>query len=327
MQLLCKNLVILAVLALATLAMAQRASQRSTPASAPTPGKPCCDITSINLRAGVATAQVNATGQTFQFKAPASVLNSLHVGQGIYANIHTNQVSVDGIQPAGSIVPSPPSSNVGNSGSGGTAAPMPPPNTVATSASGTTGTTSAPSTPSGSAPGKVMVASQYPNAGQPRPQSNLCRDAGGNAISSQGIDLLPALIGAQIVTGTAAVNTTTVTGGAGRGKTPSQPPGTYVRFTLENCGDTASQTAFVTDVYLNGTRADTIKVANALPPRSATGIISSLANFASVGTCSTTNVRIVVDSQNVVQDSNLANNDQTAQVTPPCPDLAVTGIW
>jgi subtilase family serine protease len=100
-----------------------------------------------------------------------------------------------------------------------------------------------------------------------------------------------------------------------------------VRFTLENCGDTASQTPFVTDIYINGTRADTIEIPNAIQPHSAMGIVSSLANLASTGSCNSASVRVVVDSQNKVQDSNPANNDQTAQITPPCPDLAVTSIW
>lgn len=103
--------------------------------------------------------------------------------------------------------------------------------------------------------------------------------------------------------------------------------GPHVRFTLENCGDTASQTSFVTDIYVNGTRADTIEVSNPIAPHSAIGILSSLANLVSTGSCNPATVRVVVDSQNVVQDSNRANNDQTSTVTPQCPDLAMTGIW
>ncbi|HUJ30860.1 MAG TPA: hypothetical protein VLY23_06230 [Candidatus Acidoferrum sp.] len=67
------------------------------------PGEPCCDITSINTSTGVVTAKVNATGQTFQFNA-GSVLSQLHVGQAIYANLATKQVSLDGAAPCCGII-------------------------------------------------------------------------------------------------------------------------------------------------------------------------------------------------------------------------------
>jgi hypothetical protein len=65
----------------------------------------CCSITAVNEQTGIVTAKVNATGQTFQFKVTdASLLDSLSVGQGIYANFKTHEVSMDGRTPAGSIV-------------------------------------------------------------------------------------------------------------------------------------------------------------------------------------------------------------------------------
>lgn len=66
---------------------------------------PCCNITSINLASGVVTAKVNATGQQFQVRLSNSAqLRSLKVGQGIYANLATKQVSLDGQHRAGQIV-------------------------------------------------------------------------------------------------------------------------------------------------------------------------------------------------------------------------------
>lgn len=58
--------------------------------------QPCCVITAIQPNGAVA-ARVNASGQQFQFSVPdAALLRSLKVGQGIYANLARNQVSIDG---------------------------------------------------------------------------------------------------------------------------------------------------------------------------------------------------------------------------------------
>jgi len=67
-------------------------------------GTPSCDIIGINLATGVVTAQVNATGQQFEFKLsnPAQ-LKTLKVGQAVYANLNTRQVSLDGKTAAGTI--------------------------------------------------------------------------------------------------------------------------------------------------------------------------------------------------------------------------------
>ena len=62
--------------------------------------EPCCSITGIDYRAGLVTAQNTATGQTFQFKVGnVSLLKTLKVGQGVYADFGTKQVSVDGAAP------------------------------------------------------------------------------------------------------------------------------------------------------------------------------------------------------------------------------------
>src|SRR5437868_1147206 len=63
------------------------------PASA---AQPCCTIAKIDARTGVVTAQDRSTGNTFQFAASPAVLQTMKVGQGVYANYKTNQVSLDG---------------------------------------------------------------------------------------------------------------------------------------------------------------------------------------------------------------------------------------
>jgi type VI secretion system secreted protein Hcp len=74
---------------------------------------PCCSITAINVQTGIVSARVNATGVAFEFKVTdARVLPSLRVGQGVFANLTTKEVSLDGKTACCSIVqptkPSPP---------------------------------------------------------------------------------------------------------------------------------------------------------------------------------------------------------------------------
>ena len=58
--------------------------------------KPCCAITSIESTTGIVTAKENSSGQTFQIKvSDAALLHSLRIGQGIFANLKTEQVSVE----------------------------------------------------------------------------------------------------------------------------------------------------------------------------------------------------------------------------------------
>jgi hypothetical protein len=58
---------------------------------------PCCSVTAVDAATGIVSARVNATGATFQFKvANATLLKGLRVGQGVYANLGANQVSLDG---------------------------------------------------------------------------------------------------------------------------------------------------------------------------------------------------------------------------------------
>ena len=52
-------------------------------------GQPCCSITAIDLKTGIVTAKVNATGQTFEFKVTnQALLKSLKLGQGIDIGLH-----------------------------------------------------------------------------------------------------------------------------------------------------------------------------------------------------------------------------------------------
>lgn len=69
------------------------------------PATPCCPITSIDAATGAVTAQVTVSGQSFQFTIrDAVLLHSLKIGQGVFANFKTGEVSVDDKTPCGTIV-------------------------------------------------------------------------------------------------------------------------------------------------------------------------------------------------------------------------------
>jgi hypothetical protein len=88
-------------------AMSEEKQAARPPAAGPAPGIPCCAITAIDTKTGQVTARVTASGQTFSFTASPSMLNSLKVGQGVFANFTSKQVSVDGVAPCCTIVAAP----------------------------------------------------------------------------------------------------------------------------------------------------------------------------------------------------------------------------
>ena len=80
---------------------------------------PCCSITAIDVHTGVVSAKEIANQETFQFKVTdAKVLAGLHVGQAVYANFTTKQVSLDGKKMVGSITSPPQAPAVAKGGPG-----------------------------------------------------------------------------------------------------------------------------------------------------------------------------------------------------------------
>jgi hypothetical protein len=66
-------------------------------ASAQRPAPPCCTITAIDTRNGVVSAKVTTSGEVFEFKASSPrTLGTMRVGQAVYANFASNQISLDG---------------------------------------------------------------------------------------------------------------------------------------------------------------------------------------------------------------------------------------
>lgn len=83
-----------ATICLIALLFAGTATTQAQNAAKPTPGEPCCNITSINSN-GVVTAKNNQTNQTFQFRVKdRAVLQGLHVGQNVWANFGANAVAL-----------------------------------------------------------------------------------------------------------------------------------------------------------------------------------------------------------------------------------------
>jgi CARDB protein len=91
---------------------------------------------------------------------------------------------------------------------------------------------------------------------------------------------------------------------------------TYI---VVNRGRTAANSPFVVDLFIDGTRKDTVKH-NALPPLSQQGVISNLAR---PEVCSAVQLRIALDTQQLVNEGDEANNTLLRQLVPPCPDLVV----
>jgi hypothetical protein len=60
---------------------------------------PCCAVTGIDAKTGIVAAKENSSGRVFQFSANAVVLKNLRVGQSVYANFTSQQVSVNGAEP------------------------------------------------------------------------------------------------------------------------------------------------------------------------------------------------------------------------------------
>lgn len=106
---------LLSVLALSISGPSSKASQLGNKAKV---AKPSCIITTIDAQTGIITATENATGRVFSFQAfDSTLLHSLKVGQGIYANFTTHQVSIDGINVCGKIISFNEASNRGDTAS------------------------------------------------------------------------------------------------------------------------------------------------------------------------------------------------------------------
>lgn len=69
---------------------------------------PCCAVVSVDLKTGVVTAVVSATHRSFTFQVPSRTeLRTIAVGQSVFADFHTGQVSLDGDRSCCAILAAP----------------------------------------------------------------------------------------------------------------------------------------------------------------------------------------------------------------------------
>ena len=133
-----KRTSIFGTFAVLVLAAISASAQRPAPGAA----APCCGITAINPRSGEVTAKVAATGKLFQFMVTnPQTLESLRIGQGVFANFAARQVSLDGRIACCQITGS---SQVAVPGAPRPAVPQPAPLSVASAPAPRTATSAAP---------------------------------------------------------------------------------------------------------------------------------------------------------------------------------------
>jgi subtilase family serine protease len=96
---------------------------------------------------------------------------------------------------------------------------------------------------------------------------------------------------------------------AGLGKAGS------VIYQVANGGSSSTGGFFVVDIYIDGVRRDSIRH-EPLPAMSMQTVESNLARFAQ---CQTGTLRLTVDIQNTIRESNEKNNDYTGKLAAPCP--------
>jgi subtilase family serine protease len=88
-----------------------------------------------------------------------------------------------------------------------------------------------------------------------------------------------------------------------------------VVYQVANGGHAGTGGFFVVDIYINGVRRDSIRH-EALPAMSVQTAESNSARFIP---CQGGTARLVVDSQNMIRETNEKNNEYTNQLTAPCP--------
>lgn len=91
-------------------------------------------------------------------------------------------------------------------------------------------------------------------------------------------------------------------------------------YVVANRGRQASASPFVTDIDVDGRRADTIKH----PPLPARSQQRAVSNLAGSLTCGATKLRALADAQQLVVESDETNNAGLREDVPPCPDLTVS---
>jgi hypothetical protein len=228
---------------------------------------PCCLITAIDPRTTTLTAEVRASGQSFAFRPKDPKLVSVFkVGQPVYANFKTGQVSLDGRVACCTITEGP------------------------------TAATAKPTASSQNSKSSTAFGSLNPGRTNPKPEYGPVVSAVGCAFPPSKPDLLVRAVG---------FNSTR-----------------HVAYTVENCGQAATQLPFIVDIFVNDERRDTVEH-QPLPALAEQSVTSKLAQHQG---CDPVRLKAVADPQQIVEEAAEANNVRVMEITPPCPDLAVDEI-
>jgi subtilase family serine protease len=88
-----------------------------------------------------------------------------------------------------------------------------------------------------------------------------------------------------------------------------------VIYQVANGGRSGTGGFFVVDIYIDGVRRDSIRH----EPLPAMSMQTAESNLARVSECQTGTLRLVVDTQNTIRESNEKNNEYTGKLAAPCP--------
>ncbi|HJR34523.1 MAG TPA: CARDB domain-containing protein [Gemmatimonadales bacterium] len=94
----------------------------------------------------------------------------------------------------------------------------------------------------------------------------------------------------------------------------------FLTFTVRNRGSRSTSASFTAEVYVDGERQETIEFAR-LGGSSDRRVEARVARLAD---CGKGTVRLVLDPQNVVAESDELNNDVSIDRVPPCPDVTAS---
>jgi hypothetical protein len=91
----------------------------------------------------------------------------------------------------------------------------------------------------------------------------------------------------------------------------------FATFTVRNIGAKSTEDSFTADVFINGVRQETVQF-DPLAASSRRTVESTVARFTD---CQRGTVRLLLDPQTLVTESNKFNNDYSVERVPPCPDV------
>ena len=94
-------------------------------------------------------------------------------------------------------------------------------------------------------------------------------------------------------------------------------PARFLTFTVRNLGPRSTTASFPAEVRINGELLETIEFA----PLRGAGVRRAETRVAKFAECEKGTVRLVLDPENVITETDESNNDYSIERAPPCPDV------